>query len=189
MSTEQEQLTPDAMRKMGETILSDDGLDKYIDFLRNFMINEVRKFLGIEVSDEEVCAIFYKYISLSDELISFKLYFGCIYDNMLLERKVLNRHARHHEIRYEDSFAIIKDFISKICNYQENLCSLNDRVVKYQQLTKIIRSASTEKTIELVSKTTKKVIEEARRLYPTKDFIYQINEANNLFRSDPKKYL
>jgi hypothetical protein len=33
---------------------------------------------------------------------------------MLLERKVFNRYARYHEIRYEDSFEIIHSFINGI---------------------------------------------------------------------------
>jgi len=66
---------------------------------------------------------------------------------------------------------------------------LNPKLVKYQQLTKIVREASVDKGIRSVDKITKKVLEEAKKLYPTKDFIDQVDEAKILFNSNSKRYL
>ena len=66
---------------------------------------------------------------------------------------------------------------------------LKPELAKYQEITKIVREASIKKDVSSVSKATKKVLEEAKKLYPTKDFIDQVNEAKKLFISDSKRYL
>ena len=108
MTTEQDHMTPEALRKKAKEI---EELYKQNEFnkQRNFLINKVRNFLGIEVSDQEVCAVLY-----TRNLIEYMYYFKDEDFNMLLERKVLNRHAKYHEIRIEDSRDIINSFLRDI---------------------------------------------------------------------------
>lgn len=94
---------------------------------RDFLINKVRDFFGgnmgsynqgVTVSDIEVLAIlarFYWNDRLQDfQDVPIKYYIKEEDQNMLLERKVLNRYAECHVIRYEDSVDIIYDFLRKI---------------------------------------------------------------------------
>ena len=66
---------------------------------------------------------------------------------------------------------------------------LNPKLLKYQQLTKLVREASVDKAVISVSKTTKKILEEAKKLYPAIDFIDQVDQAKILFNSNSKRYL
>lgn len=79
---------------------------------RYYLINKVRDFLGIEVSDEEVLAFLYHYSCYGNEPV--KYYLKQEDQNLLFERKVANRYARYHEIRCEDSLAIFQNFLKKI---------------------------------------------------------------------------
>ena len=85
---------------------------------KNFLINTVRDFLEIEVSDAEVLAILYRFVgSLINHPqghTTIAYYLKMEDQNMLFERKVINRYAKYHEIRYEDSFEIIQNFVTKI---------------------------------------------------------------------------
>ena len=117
MSTEQELLAQiESLRKKAKEVEEE---NKDAEFnkhkQRNFLIKTVRDFLEIEVSDEEVLATLYKYYPIhqcSQEYITY--YLEEEDENMLFERKVSNRYARHHEIRCEDSDMIINNFIRKI---------------------------------------------------------------------------
>ena len=118
MSTEQELLNQiEALRKKAKEI-EEQNKDTEFNKQRNFLINTVRDFLGIEVSDEEVVAVLYRFygnhVNNPHEHIPISYYLKKEDENMLLERKVFNRYARYHEIRYEDSFEIIYSFINKI---------------------------------------------------------------------------
>jgi len=76
---------------------------------REYLINKFREFIEIEISNAEVAACLFNPISFD--------YVGYYFkddENLLLKRKVYNRYARYHEIRYEDSVDIIYDFIQKI---------------------------------------------------------------------------
>jgi hypothetical protein len=66
---------------------------------------------------------------------------------------------------------------------------LNPKLAKYQELTKIVREASTEKGISPVAKATKKVFEAAKSAHPNKEMMDQVDEAKKMFKADPKKYL
>jgi len=86
---------------------------------RNFIINKVRDFIGIEVSDEEVLAVIYNYKYLNENI---QYYIKNEDENMLFERKVANRYARHHGIRCEDSFQIFNNYFSN-----HKIKTINDR--------------------------------------------------------------
>ena len=80
---------------------------------RYYIINKVRDFLNMQVSDEEICAVLYRiYGKHINNPITY--YLKQEDENMLFERKVFNRYAKCHEIRYEDSYDIIVNFINKI---------------------------------------------------------------------------
>ena len=91
-------------------------MDEEFNKQREYLINKVRKFLllevnnyELEITDNEICAILseYRYINY---------YFRDTYEykNLLLQRKLLNRYARYHEIRFEDSCHIISRFLNGI---------------------------------------------------------------------------
>ena len=118
MSTEQELLAQiEELRKKAKD-MEEENRDTEFNKQKNFLINTVRKFLEIEVSDEEVLAVLYRfygsYINSPQSHIPISYYLKMEDKNMLLERKVLNRYAKYHEIRYEDSLEIIHNFINEI---------------------------------------------------------------------------
>ena len=115
MATEQELLSQlEELRKKQKEI-EEENKDAEFNKQRNFLIKIVRDFLEIEVSDEEVCAILYKYCPIGQyQTNQIEKYLKKEDENMLFERKVSNRHARYHEIRCEDSDMIINNFIKKI---------------------------------------------------------------------------
>jgi len=118
MSTEQELLAQiEALRKKAKD-MEDQNKDTEFNKQMNFLINTVRDFLGIEVSDEEVLAVLYRFygnhVNNPHEHIPISYYLKKEDENMLLERKVFNRYARYHEIRYEDSLEIISNFVNGI---------------------------------------------------------------------------
>jgi len=90
-----------------------EGEHKDIQFRNqlNFLINKVKKFLEIKVIDEEVFALLIWYNSFNSQAIRY--YISVDNMNLLLARKILNRYARYHEIRYEDSLEIITEFIDR----------------------------------------------------------------------------
>ena len=98
--------------------LEDQTKDTEFNKQRNFLINTVRDFLGIEVSDAEVLAVLYTHSPshLPNQHISGEIgyYLKKEDENMLFERKVKNRYAKHHEIRCEDSDMILINFLGKI---------------------------------------------------------------------------
>jgi hypothetical protein len=136
MSTEQELLAQiEALRKKAKD-MEDQNKDTEFNKQRNFLINTVRDFLGIEVSDEEVCAVLYRvygnHINNPHVHIPILYYLKKGDENMLLERKVFNRYARYHEIRYEDSLEIIINFVNGIkskdqVNQTSNISPLKKR--------------------------------------------------------------
>lgn len=115
MSTEQELLAQiEALRKKAKEV-EEENKDAEFNKQRNFLIKTVRDFLEIEVSDEEVLAILYKYYPIQQSSQQYITYYLEEEDeNMLFERKVSNRYARHHEIRCEDSDMIFYNFLRKI---------------------------------------------------------------------------
>jgi len=119
MSTEQELLAQiEELRKKAKDI-EEQNKDTEFNKQRNFLINKVRDFLEVQVDDAELLAVLYKYSpSHSSQNHSPHSKIGYYLkkedENMLFERKVINRYARYHEIRYEDSVEIINNFLGKI---------------------------------------------------------------------------
>jgi len=95
---------------------------------KNFIMNKFRKFLNIPVSYNEVNAILNKSQSL-------KYYFKVEDEdnNLLFIKKVYNRYAKYHEIRYEDAYEIIDNFIFKIqpINWKEQIDSSKEYIPKF----------------------------------------------------------
>jgi hypothetical protein len=115
MSTEKEILAQiEELRKKAKD-MEENNKDNEFNKKRNSLIKITREFLGIEVSDEEVLAVMFKYSN--NTRLPYLLYVKKEDKNMLLERKVLNRYAKYNEIRFEDSDAIIYDFLSNIDIY------------------------------------------------------------------------
>ena len=102
---------------------------------RNFLIKTVRDFLSIEVSDEEICALLFSlygnHINSLHSHIPISFYLKKEDENMLFERKVYNRYAKCNEIRYEDSYQIIHNFLSKIKSKDQlnQINHINKRVI------------------------------------------------------------
>jgi len=118
MSTEQELLAQiEELRKKAKDI-EEQNKDTEFNKQRNFLINKVRDFLKVQVNDAEVCAVLYRYygahINNPHSHIPISYYLKQEDENMLFERKVINRYAKCNEIRYEDSVEIIHNFLIKI---------------------------------------------------------------------------
>jgi hypothetical protein len=138
MSTEQELLSQiEELKMKAEELrnkakdMEEQNKDTEFNKQRNFLINTVRDFLGIEVSDAEVLAVLYTYSPYHNQNPSGEIgyYLKKEDENMLFERKVKNRYARHHEIRCEDSDMIIRNFLQKIIP----LVSRNEFLQQQQQ--------------------------------------------------------
>jgi hypothetical protein len=95
---------------------------------KNFIINKFKKFINIPLSYNEVNAILNKSQSL-------KYYFKVEDEdnNLLFIRKVYNKYAKYHEIRYEDAYEIIDNFIFKIqpINWKEQLELSKEYIPKF----------------------------------------------------------
>jgi len=98
--------------------IEDQNKDTEFNKQRNFLIDTVRNFLNMPVTDEEICAILYRFygahINRPQSHTPISYYLKKEDENMLFERKVFNRYAKCNEIRYEDSWEIISNFINKI---------------------------------------------------------------------------
>ena len=114
---------------------------------RNFLIDTVRNFLNMSVTDEEICAVIYRFygahINNQHSHIPNSYYFKKEDENMLFERKVFNRYAKSHEIRYEDSVEIISNFITKIKSISridlQQLKAITDEQNRLNQINQISR--------------------------------------------------
>jgi len=125
MSTEQELLAQieelkmkaEELKKKAKDI-EEQNKDTEFNKQRNFLIDTVRDFLSIEVSEAEVLAVLYTHSPshIQNQKISGEIgyYLKKEDENMLFERKVTNRYAKHHEIRCEDSDKIISNYLRKI---------------------------------------------------------------------------
>ena len=113
MSEEEKLCELEKIKKAREELDIMEGKHKDIQFKNqlNFLINKVKKFLEIKVTDEEVFALLIWYNSFNAQAIRY--YISVDNMNLLLARKVLNRYAGYHEIRYEDSLEIITEFIDR----------------------------------------------------------------------------
>ena len=67
--------------------------------------------------------------------------------------------------------------------------ALNPKLAKYQELSKLVRDNSTEKGIGPVSKAGKKAFEDAKKEYPNKEWMDQVDEAKKLFKANTNKYI
>jgi hypothetical protein len=98
--------------------MEDQNKDTEFNKQRNFLIDTVRNFLNMSVTDEEICAVLYRFygahINHPQSHTPISYYLKKEDENMLFERKVFNRYAKCNEIRYEDSLEIISNFITKI---------------------------------------------------------------------------
>jgi hypothetical protein len=121
MSSEKELLDQIEELKKKAKDMEKQNKDTEFNKQRKFLINKVRDFIGIQVSDAEVLAILARFY-LNDrsknrqdfQYVPIKYYVKEQDKNILFERKVLNRYANIHTIRYEDSVDIISDFLGKI---------------------------------------------------------------------------
>ena len=118
MSSEKELLDQIEELKKKAKDMEEQNKDTILNKQRNFLINKVRDFIGIEVSEAEVMAVlarFYWNTNRQDfQDVPIKYYVKEQDKNILFERKVLNKYANSHIIRYEDSVDIISDFLGKI---------------------------------------------------------------------------
>ena len=82
---------------------------------KDYLIDKLRNFLGIEMSDEEIIAVYNdSYLDQNHYHFSYYLKVEDKDNKLLFIRIVYNRFARKHNIRYEDSFDVIREFITKI---------------------------------------------------------------------------
>jgi len=121
MSTEKELLNQIEELKNKAKDLEKQNKDTEFNKQRKFLINKVKDFIDIQVSDAEVLAILARFYLNAQgkcrqdfQYVPIKYYIKEEDENILFERKVLNRYANIHTIRYEDSVDIISNFLGKI---------------------------------------------------------------------------
>jgi len=114
MSTEQELLSQlEELRKKQKEMETTNN-EIRISKQKYYLIDRIRKFLDMQISDEEIAVIgdhFGNYLQTHHH------YYLKVEDQekkLLTVRKVFNRYARVNEIRYEDSVDIIRDFLIKL---------------------------------------------------------------------------
>jgi hypothetical protein len=90
-----------------------DDINKKTEFnkQRKFLINIVREFLEFYIEDDYILAILYIF---SGSLSDIKYYLYPEDRNTLFERKLINKYATFHSIRYDDSLYILSEFINDI---------------------------------------------------------------------------
>ena len=84
---------------------------------KDYLIDKLRKFLGMEVSDAEIIAVYTSYnfeSGYQNDAFNYYLKVEDIDTKLLLVRKLYIKYARYQDIRFEDSVDIIRDFISRI---------------------------------------------------------------------------
>jgi len=110
-------------------------MDEEFNKQREYLINKVRKFIEIEVSDDEICAILSDY-----RYIDYYITYNDEHKKLLLQKKLLNRYARHHEIRFEDSCQIISKYLNSIKPLNDETYFINQvkdyRIQYVDQMTK-----------------------------------------------------
>jgi len=96
---------------------------------KTYLMNKLRNFVKIEISDKEVSSIF---SDMNEEEINIE--FGWFPprnlsyffrndnddDTLLIARKFYNKYATHHQIRYTDSRDVINKFLYKLSDTQIN---------------------------------------------------------------------
>ena len=116
MASEQELLSQLEELRKKQKEMEEQNKDVEFNKQRNFLIKTVRDFLEIYVSDAEVCAVLFGLFGrhLNNQQVPISYYLKKEDENMLFERQIYNRYAKCYEIRYEDSFDIIRNFLGKI---------------------------------------------------------------------------
>jgi len=132
--TEQELLSQLEELRKKQKDMEEQNKDVEFNKQRNFLIKTVRDFLGIEVSYAEVCALLFAIYGrhINDRQVPISYYLKKEDENMLFERQVYNRYAKCYEIRYEDSFEIIRNFICKIKS-KDQMSELNGGIICKQK--------------------------------------------------------
>ena len=65
---------------------------------------------------------------------------------------------------------------------------MSPKLIKYMELTKLVREYSSNKTLIFVSKVAISVMNEVKKAYPNVDFMNQVDIAKELFMRTSKKY-
>jgi len=100
-------------------------MDEEFNKQREYLINKVRKFIEIEVSEDEICAILSDY-----RYIDYYITYNDEHKKLLLQKKLLNRYARYHEIRFEDSCQIISKYLNSIKPLNDEIYFINQQYAK-----------------------------------------------------------
>jgi hypothetical protein len=129
--TEQELLSQLVELRKKQKEMEEQNKDVEFNKQRNFLIKTLRDFLEIHVTDAEVCAVLFGVYGrhTNTQQIPISYYLKKEDENMLYERQIYNRYAKCCEIRYEDSFEIIRNFIGKIKS-KDQMSELNTFVGK-----------------------------------------------------------
>jgi len=115
MSIEQELLSQLEELRKKQKEMEDEKWQNEFNIHKNYLIDKLRKFLDMEVSDEEISAVYNdKNLQSSIKIFDYYLEVEDQEKKLLNIRKVYNRYARENEIRYEDSVEIIYGFIQSI---------------------------------------------------------------------------
>ena len=115
MASEQELLYQLEELRKKQKEMEDAKVDIEFNKQKTYLIEKLRKFLDMEVSDEEIISVYNdKNLQSSIKIFDYYLEVEDEEKKLLNIRKVFNRYARENEIRYEDSIEIIYGFIQSI---------------------------------------------------------------------------
>ena len=65
---------------------------------------------------------------------------------------------------------------------------MSPKLVKWMELTKLVREYSPNKTLNFISKLAIKIFEEVKNKHTNLDFMKQVDIAKDLFVQNPEKY-
>jgi hypothetical protein len=128
--TEQELLSQLEELRKKQKEMEDAKVEIEFNKQKTYLIDKLRKFLDMEVSDEEIISVYNdKNLQSSIKIFDYYLEVEDEEKKLLNIRKVFNRYARENEIRYEDSIEIIYEFIQSIkpLNDYGNWCRTHNR--------------------------------------------------------------
>ena len=108
--------------------------EKETEFNRQqqFIIEKIRGYLKIDITNEEISSLINECNIHSHNSIKYYFKFKVSDDDLLIYKKLLNKFARYHNVRYVDSYEIIFRYLTKIQplnGYQEYLMEYRDCLI------------------------------------------------------------
>jgi len=129
--------TKEELSKQLEELKINDDIQKEFTKQKTYLMNRLRNFVGIEISDKEISSIFCDITDVDLRNIEKNYYhfrkkwvvprnLRNFFENenndntVLIARQFYNKYANHYQIRYEDSEDVINIFLMRLSDEQNN---------------------------------------------------------------------